>query len=272
MITNTKIASIVETRLNAVATTLALDIKFKIFAYAEDYYRDKTTNYVNGLIMELPSSVVPINGMNAYYANYSLKIPTKWENRDDVGMILTESISSFRGVSSVETDDNGVAFSCVSNCSMPANEGAQIQATVGKSINFEMSLYFQLIEGGVLSNSCVWKLDGTQLLKIDGATTRAKILQTDNIANDLEMKSYVSQQGLQFNFNSPYLSDALHKSLVQDIMNGGFQENYILTYYDNVTYLEASPKSWEVVLKTGSINEQTGTIVMLALEFVLSRS
>lgn len=267
MITVEQMASVIATRINS----LTADYTFNVMGTEGEYSRSTTVPKINAVAVELPSQIAPVQGFNAYYCTLDVRMPVKTQYQAGVNAILHDAVNSFRGVVSQMTDAGNMTYACVTNCSMPSAGGVEITG-LGETVTFSFSVYFQFVESGVLSNNCVYKLNGYTLTEIDGATARVRIEQADNVINSQEIQSIIGQQLLQHNFTIPYLNNDLCKQLVNDIMQGNLDKTYTLEYSDGITYLSAAPLSIQVVLKNGTMSRQAGKVVTLQLQFVIANS
>lgn len=278
MITTAQQAKIIQDRINAVAEGLGLQFSLNVTPNAGEFVKSTTEPIINAIFIAMPSIIVPLKGLNSYYATNTMRIACPLRFKDDLDQLLQMSISGIRGEITDETDSEGTVYSCVTNCGMPSVSEVSIQPQIGECVIFDMTIFFQFVEGGIISNSTYYGLQtaGGQVdwfVDLDSITTRARIAQTDNIKSQDEMQSVIGQQGLTFSLNVPYLTGEPYETLMKDTLGGGLHKVYKLSYVDaNADYTAESPKEWFVVLTEASIARQAGKIITLSCKFLIANT
>lgn len=283
MITTAQQAKILQDRINAIAEYLGLEFTLHITPNAGEFVKSKTEPIINAIFIAMPSTIVPLKGLNSYYSTNTMRIACPLKYKDDLDQLLQFAISGIdglngiRGAISTETDSEGIAYSCVTNCGMPAVSEVSIQPQVGECVVFEMTIFFQFVEGGIISNSTYFGIklahesDYYYIVDLDSNIAKARIAQTDNILNAVDMKSVIGQQGLTFSITFPYLTGLPYSRLMSDALGGGLSSVYKLAYIDdNLGYTKENPKEWYVVLSEASINRQAGKIITMVCKFLVA--
>lgn len=285
MITTVQQAKIIQDRINAIAEELALPFALHVTPNAGEFVRSTASPIINAIFIALPSTIVPLKGLNSYYATNTMRIACPLKYKDELDQLLQTAIGGLnglegiRGTISTETDTEGTVYSCVTNCGMHSVSEVSIQPIVGECVIFEMTIFFQLVEGGIISNSAYFGLETADseeiawFVDLDSSVTRARIAQTDNIQNEQEMQSAIGQQGLTFSLNVPYLTGEPYKTLMQDLYEGGLHKVYRLSKVDaNLGYTAAAPKQWFVVLTEATESRQAGKIMVLSCKFLIANA
>lgn len=277
MITVSQQAKIIQDRINEIAGSIGLSFSLFITPSAGEFVKSSTTPIINAIFLPQPSSIVPLRGLNSYYATNTLRIACPLKYKDDLDMLLQTAVGALRGAISTETDADGTAFSCVTNCGSYSVSEVSIQPIVGECVIFEMLVFFQLVEGGIISNFALFKLEDASsvetpwIVDLDSAITRARIAQTDNVVGETEMQSAIGQQGLTFSLNMPYLVGEPYETLMRDLLEGGLHKVYRLSYADaNLEFTQEQPKQWFVVLSEATVSRQAGKIMMLTAKFLIA--
>lgn len=277
MITVSQQAKITQDRINEIAGSLGLPFSLFITPNAGEFVKSSTTPIVNAIFIPQPSSITPLRGLNSYYATNTLRLACPLKYKDDIDMLLQATVEALRGAISTEVDADGSAFSCVTNCGSYSASEVSIQPIVGECVIFEMSVFFQLVEGGIISNFALFKLETASggetpwIVDLDSSVTRARIAQTDNVIGKQEMQSAIGQQGLTFSLNMPYLVGEPYETLMRDLLEGGLHTVYKLSYTDaNIDFTQEQPKQWFVVLSEATVSRQAGKVIVLTAKFLIA--
>lgn len=278
MIEIKSIASLLKTGLNTIATayfatnTTAQKVSFEVYATEGDYKRatlDRRTVVptINAVLISMPGAITPLQGLNNFFMSLDLTLISPVANKDDVANILMEYMKSTAGATG--TLDT---YAYVINFSILDIEEAGQRPGIGHSVPMHTMVYFQFILNGVLSNNCVITINGETMIPLDYSIARVRIPETNNIANDKEMRAAVSGQGFQLNLNIPYLKTTVTSELIRDILGGvpllgggDLGKSYTVGYTDEVYSISRT-----MVLKDATVSFQAGKVGVISLSFLLA--
>lgn len=279
MISTTQIAQEIESKLNEIAAGANLPFTFGIYANIgeyeaaqEDPMRKKLpTPIVNGVLIAFPAQIVPLQKVTSFTMQQLLTIYAPVKPNAEVNGVGIEEVMSVIGA----LVENGAGLT--GTMSDGANSYAYVLApqlpSVGQesrdlgffAIPISVSLSWQFILGGVVSNAVNITVDGQSVVLLDGGVTRTRILDTASLENNEEMSSAVSQQGISLRFTAPYLSSSgsVGLKLVQDLWGGALDVQYAVTYNDGTV-----SNSFNMVASEITENFSAGTIVSVTATLV----
>lgn len=290
MISTLKTAQILTDKLNAIAENSDKKIKFFIHTNSGDYAaainngrKELPTLLINGMLIENMSTPIPLQGLNSYVKQETLNfiVPinpkattaindetvTRNASIEYAMNIITAFVQDIVGLSGTVTDDNGDTYSYVIGISTPSVGNEGYFGGVGKAIPASLSVAWQFIEGGVISNDIKFTLNGTPVVMLDGAIVRTRIGDTNNVKGAEEMTTVITQQGLAVKLTLPYKRNDVSETLVDDMLNGTLSTKYELSYNDGVL-----SKSWTMVATEITAGLNPGKGITLTATFEIARA
>lgn len=258
-------ANIIQSGLNSLTEAFS----FLVYAGEGEYTeavksgRFNPTQQMCGALRPVQSSISPILNLKNYYFQYVLEfvIPTTYQA--EVMAVIGKFVEATIG--SIGTLNN---YGYLLTMTLPEVSQKAQRSDVGDSVLISMAVYFQVISNGKISNECVTTIDGEEIMYSAASFGRRKIVETDNYANDIEMSSVASGQGLVFKCLIPYRETSVIESLVSEILTAT-----ALTTTHDITYSDGgvSMSETEMILSDGELNLNAGAISSVSLSFVRAK-
>jgi hypothetical protein len=279
MISTTQIANEIESRLNEIAAGANLPFVFRIYANIgeykaaeEDPMRKKLpTPVVNGVLIAFPAQIVPLQGVKSFAMQQLLTIyapvkPNAEVNSvgiEEVMSVVNAFVESGAGKAGAMSDgENNYAYVLAPQLPSVGSEGWELGMP---AIPVSISLAWQFIEGGIISNEIGITVNGQSLVLLDGGVVRTRVVETYSPVGGEGLVSAVAQQGLTLRITTPYLNaiGSVALSLVQALWSGALAQSYTVTYNDGTV-----SKSVEMVATEITENWSSGTVVSVTATFV----
>lgn len=279
MISTTQIANEIESRLNEIAAGANLPFVFRIYANIgeykaaeEDPMRKKLpTPVVNGVLIAFPAQIVPLQGVKSFAMQQLLTVyapvkPNAEVNSvgiEEVMSVVNAFVESGAGKAGAMSDgENNYAYVLAPQLPSVGSEGWELGFA---AIPVSVSLAWQFIEGGIISNEIGITVNGQSLVLLDGGVVRTRVVETYSPVGGEELVSAAAQQGLTLKITTPYLnaSGSVALSLVQALWSGALAQSYTVTYNDGTV-----SKSVEMVATEITENWSSGTVVSVTATFV----
>lgn len=263
MISTKQIAKIIEDKLNAIAGSGNMPFGFSIYAEQKEYkgaLADETRKslpkpLINGVLISLPSSIVPLQNLKSYTASQTLDLlvpcdPKAPDNGITEAMSVIQAfVENTAGLAGVLNEENadgtetGVSYAYVVSPQLPQVGTASVQGLGFWYVPVSVFMTWQFIEGGVVGNTVKVTVDGEAVLVMEGGFERTRVTETNNKDNSEEMKATIGQQGLTMRVVTPYIKGGVGQKLVQDLLTGSLGKTYAVTCDDGVI----SPVTWKMV-------------------------
>lgn len=279
MISTTQIANEIESRLNEIAAGANLPFAFRIYANIGEYKaaeEDSTrkklpTPIVNGVLIAFPAQIVPLQGVKSFAMQQLLTVyapvkPNAEVNSvgiEEVMSVVNAFVESGAGKAGAMSDgENNYAYVLAPQLPSVGSEGWELGMP---AIPVSISLAWQFIEGGIISNEIGITVNGQSLVLLDGGVVRTRVVETYSPVGGEGLVSAVAQQGLTLRITTPYLnvSGSVALSLVQALWSGALAQSYTVTYNDGTV-----SKSVEMVATEITENWSLGTVVSVTATFV----
>lgn len=279
MISTTQIANEIESRFNEIAAGANLPFAFRIYANIGEYKaaeEDPTrkklpTPIVNGVLIAFPAQIVPLQGVKSFAMQQLLTVyapvkPNAEVNSvgiEEVMSVVNAFVESGAGKAGAMSDgENNYAYVLAPQLPSVGSEGWELGMP---AIPVSISLAWQFIEGGIISNEIGITVNGQSLVLLDGGVVRTRVAETYSPVGGEELVSAVAQQGLTLRITTPYLnvSGSVALSLVQALWSGALAQSYTVTYNDGTV-----SKSVEMVATEITENWSLGTVVSVTATFV----
>lgn len=279
MISTTQIANEIESRFNEIAAGANLPFVFRIYANIGEYKaaeEDPTrkklpTPVVNGVLIAFPAQIVPLQGVKSFAMQQLLTVyapvkPNAEVNSvgiEEVMSVVNAFVESGAGKAGAMSDgENNYAYVLAPQLPSVGSEGWELGMP---AIPVGISLAWQFIEGGIISNEIGITVNGQSLVLLDGGVVRTRVAETYSPVGGEELVSAVAQQGLTLRITTPYLnvSGSVALSLVQALWSGALAQSYTVTYNDGTVN-----KSVEMVATEITENWSLGTVVSVTATFV----
>lgn len=281
MITTKQTAKIIESKLNALVEATDKPFRFFIHSNEGEYsaaikgsQRELPVQRINGILLETMSTPVPLQGLNSVIKQETLQIIVPIDfgalregvqsgGIDYVMSLLTAFVQDTVGLAGTETDDRGASFSYVLGISTPLVGMESYYGELGKAVPVTLSVAWQFIENGVLSNNAIFKLNGTPVVLMDGSIVRTRVGDTNNVDGQKEMTTRITQQGLTIKIVVPYKRGDVSETLMRDMLMGELPTVYAFEYDDGVITYSNRMAAREI---TSSHNAGKGITVTATLE------
>lgn len=279
MISTTQIANEIENRFNEIAAGANLPFVFRIYANIgeykaaeEDPMRKKLpTPIVNGVLIAFPAQIVPLQGVKSFAMQQLLTVyapvkPNAEVNSvgiEEVMSVVNAFVESGAGKAGAMSDgENNYAYVLAPQLPSVGSEGWELGMP---AIPVSVSLAWQFIEGGIISNEIGITVNGQSLVLLDGGVVRTRVSETYSPVGGEELVSAVAQQGLTLRITTPYLnvSGSVALSLVQALWSGALAQSYTVAYNDGTV-----SKSVEMVATEITENWSLGTVVSVTATLV----
>ena len=279
MISTTQIANEIENRFNEIAAGANLPFVFRIYANIGEYKaaeEDPTrkklpTPVVNGVLIAFPAQIVPLQGVKSFAMQQLLTVyapvkPNAEVNSvgiEEVMSVVNAFVESGAGKAGAMSDgENNYAYVLAPQLPSVGSEGWELGMP---AIPVSVSLAWQFIEGGIISNEIGITVNGQSLVLLDGGVVRTRVVETYSPVGGEGLVSAVAQQGLTLKITTPYLNaiGSVALSLVQALWSGALAQSYTVTYNDGTV-----SKSVEMVATEITENWSSGTVVSVTATFV----
>lgn len=279
MISTTQIANEIESRFNEIAAGANLPFAFRIYANIGEYKaaeEDPTrkklpTPVVNGVLIAFPAQIVPLQGVKSFAMQQLLTVYAPVKPNADVNGVGIEEVMSVvnafvesgAGKAGAMSDgENNYAYVLAPQLPSVGSEGWELGFA---AIPVSISLAWQFIEGGIISNEIGITVNGQSLVLLDGGVVRTRVVETYSPVGGEGLVSAVAQQGLTLKITTPYLNaiGSVALSLVQALWSGALAQSYTVTYNDGTV-----SKSVEMVATEITENWSSGTVVSVTATFV----
>lgn len=279
MISTTQIANEIESRFNEIAAGANLPFVFRIYANIGEYKaaeEDPTrkklpTPVVNGVLIAFPAQIVPLQGVKSFAMQQLLTVyapvkPNAEVNSvgiEEVMSVVNAFVESGAGKAGAMSDgENNYAYVLAPQLPSVGSEGWELGMP---AIPVSISLAWQFIEGGIISNEIGITVNGQSLVLLDGGVVRTRVVETYSPVGGEGLVSAVAQQGLTLKITTPYLNaiGSVALSLVQALWSGALAQSYTVTYNDGTV-----SKSVEMVATEITENWSSGTVVSVTATFV----
>lgn len=279
MISTTQIANEIENRFNEIAAGANLPFVFRIYANIGEYKaaeEDPTrkklpTPVVNGVLIAFPAQIVPLQGVKSFamqqlltvYAPVKPNAEVNGVGIEEVMTVVNAFVESGAGKAGAMSDgENNYAYVLAPQLPSVGSEGWELGFA---AIPVSISLAWQFIEGGIISNEIGITVNGQSLVLLDGGVVRTRVVETYSPVGGEELVSAVAQQGLTLKITTPYLNaiGSVALSLVQALWSGALAQSYTVTYNDGTV-----SKSVEMVATEITENWSSGTVVSVTATFV----
>lgn len=279
MISTTQIANEIESRFNEIAAGANLPFIFRIYANIGEYKaaeEDPTrkklpTPIVNGVLIAFPAQIVPLQGVKSFAMQQLLTVYAPVKPNAEVNSVGIEEVMSVVNafaesgagfVGAMSDGENNYAYVLAPQLPSVGNEGWELGFA---AIPVSMSLAWQFIEGGVISNEIGITVNGQNLVLLDGGVVRTRIVETYSPVGDEGLLNVVAQQGLTLKITTPYLNiaNAVSLALVQDLWGGSLAQSYSVEYNDGTV-----TQSVEMVATEIAENWSSGTVVSVTATLV----
>ena len=279
MISTTQIAKEIESRFNEIAAGANLPFVFRIYANIGEYKaaeEDPTrkklpTPVVNGVLIAFPAQIVPLQGVKSFamqqlltvYAPVKPNAEVNGVGIEEVMSVANAFVESGAGLAGAMSDgENNYAYVLAPQLPSVGSEGWELGFA---AIPVSISLAWQFIEGGIISNEIGITVNGQSLVLLDGGVVRTRVVETYSPVGGEGLVSAVAQQGLTLKITTPYLNaiGSVALSLVQALWSGALAQSYTVTYNDGTV-----SKSVEMVATEITENWSSGTVVSVTATFV----
>lgn len=235
MVDTQQLANKLNAELNAIATDLSYNIRFRLMAHVG---KAKDGNTINGILKPINTKVKSKGGTSAgvnstkvvYVAE--MVVPSNVDNKNAV---LVERV-----INDLVEQKDGDTFelgggTVLWEFELGTPKDYAVRDGVGSSIPMAFTVYATFTDNALLNGVKVWTLDGNTI----PYTGEGVVLNKDG--RIIPIYEYKNQQGIMtgqhklYKFRIPYDKDnVVCTTLQNDILNGDFRKRYTLGYSDGV--------------------------------------
>lgn len=272
MVQTKALAALIEEGLNA----NGLGVVTKVFSDEGKYKQalkgtqaERPKYIVNGCLKPLTGTMEPIKDLNSIYAVFTLEFVVKVEWKDQMHEVLNDYALAATG-----TLSNFGTLSTLLYFDVPYIGAVAATSPIGVHVPMSTTVYLQQIGNGVISNNCKIKINGEYLPITKYNFPRTRTTQSDNVYNDPEIRSAVTQQGLGLTIETPYLLNPIVKKLVRDSYIGGIGTVYRIEYDDGIVSTDDgtfTPPVWYMIVKSCVPSYLAGRVPNISITFLPAR-
>lgn len=263
------LATALETALNAIAERDSAGFTFDI-KYAANKVGDQALKIfspqeqvITGELAPMPSSVIPLQGLDIFYATHNLNIIAPRNQLEQVLAIVQEYVEKNTGEQFKLGEYTGRGIYQMPNVAPPFDN---ISMKFGNSVTLQADYLF--IKNGVFSNATVIELDGEKMFAMNWSVRNDKTPSSNNIANNPLLTVEAQTQSVQYSWGMFCTNTPVIVELIREIHGDKpLAQTHTLTWYDGVGYTQSAPKTSEVVLVSGVANGSAGDIPQLEVHF-----
>lgn len=266
MVNTQKIANELNSKLNAIATTLNLGHKFKLMAHLGKAKQGGTIEgvlkVVNGNVRGKGGTLNGVvNNQVVYVAEFVF--PSALDNYYAIKVeeAVNQLVAQYHGYSF--TIDG---YNVVWELSLGTPKGYASRGGVGSSLVCAFTVMVSFSNNGLLNGVKNWTLDGVAIPYENEAVILDKDGVTLSVMEARSQQTIPTSQRKQYKFTIPYdKNSTVCTTLQNDILNGDFRKTYTLAYNDGVVTYSAKVSLY----KTGDMGTQkTGDATMMSVSFV----
>lgn len=234
MIELNDLAQATEAGLNA----NALGLLFKIYADGGNYkkydcYKDK--RYINGVMQEISSIVVPAQGLKVATQSVRLEVVAYYgfEDPEPVLKTVRSVLDNFfqSSVVQVITDASERSYTVGVNYTLADTGTVANRPQIGPSISYTAMISYSFIENGLNSMDFHFKLDGAPLSYTSASITRVPVMDGNAYSDTAgNAKNFAASSALSFDLKLPAIdtADPASRTIIGYILSGGMNETHTL--------------------------------------------
>lgn len=266
MVNTQKIANELNSKLNAIATTLNLGHTFKLMAHLG---KAKQGNVIEGVLRVVNNNTRSkggtsngvVNNQIVYVAEFVF--PSAMDNYYAVKVeeAVNELVAQYHGYSfTIDT------YNVIWELSLGTPKDYAVRGGVGSSLVCAFTVTVSFSNKGLLNGIKNWTLDGVGIPYENEAVILDKDGVTLSVMEAKTQQTIPTSQRKQYKFTIPYdKNSTVCTTLQNDILNGNFRKTYTLAYNDGVVTYSAKV----TLYKTGDMGTQkTGDATMMSVSFV----
>lgn len=269
MIDLSGLATALENALNAIAQRDNVGFTFDI-----QYANNKVSNealkiyapqvqVITGELAPMPSSVIPLQGLDIFYAAHTLNLIAPRNQLEQVLAIVQEYVGKNTGAQFMINGYAGRAIYQMPNVDAPFDN---ISLKFGNNITLQADYLF--VKSGVFANATVIELDGEKMFAMNWSVRNDKTPSSNNIVNNPLLTVQAQTQSVQYTWGMYYTNTPVIAQLIKEIHGDKpLAQTHTLTWYDGIAYTESAPKTSQVVLVSGICNGAAGDISQLEVHF-----
>lgn len=222
---------------------------------------------INGVLYTVGVNTSPISNYieSEYTFVVEVSVPTPRANSNVLS--VKEIIEGFVSTNDGSTHEfaegkGGIAV----NPSVPKD--FKVADNIGDSVNLYATIKITYTENGVLSGVKKWFLDGYEIPYLNENVLVDKQGAIRNINGKQYTEAFLMGQTRYYKFVFPYVSNELGNMIQADLLEGNFDKEYTLSYYDGINYTEEQPFEHAVsIYKSGDSGSQALKVSMFNLTF-----
>lgn len=266
MVNTQKIANELNSKLNAIATTLNLGHTFKLMAHLG---KAKQGNVIEGVLRVVNNNTRSKGGTSSGVVNNQViyvaefVFPSAMDNYYalKVEEAVNELVAQYHGYSfTIDT------YNVIWELSLGTPKDYAVRGGVGSSLACAFTVTVSFSNNGLLNGIKNWTLDGVGIPYENEAVILDKDGVTLSVMEAKTQQTIPTSQRKQYKFTIPYdKNSTVCTTLQNDILNGNFRKTYTLAYNDGVVTYSAKV----TLYKTGDMGTQkTGDATMMSVSFV----
>ena len=248
-----EVVNFVNSKLNELGTES--DYSFDIHA---EIGENQNNGKINGILYTSQASTTPIPDYteNNYVFVCELLVPSARANKNfvEIQKIVESFIANYDGKEVNFTDGDGLL-----NVSPSKPENFNVGHNAGENVPLFFTISVLYTEEAVTSADAHWFLNGYEIPYMNEDVLVDKEGNINKVYGKYNTQVFLTSQTKYYRFVFPFKHGNLCLGLQSDLMEGKFDKQYTLTYYDNESYLQNNPFTTRVsIFKSGNFKGQRG--------------
>lgn len=207
------------------------DIKRELEQTQAQVQANDHTGIIVGIAQSLPSQLTPVANLDSIAQTQLITFFVPNENVAEDGQLSIEARTIIQELNNKCISAAGVGGyeasigSYIITPNLPV-VGQETNALGYWAVDVSISIGWQIMKDGAISNQYVLKIDDTEAIWLDLTLNRTRIPEPVNKATDQEMKTHIIQQGLTMNVALPLQNVGVGHTLFIDSLTGAVEKAY----------------------------------------------
>lgn len=262
MLKTQEVVNFVNNKLNEIGTQD--DYSFDIHSNIGE---NSNNGALNGILYVNQASTMPIPDYveNTYNFVVEIIIPSARANHhfEKVQNIVESFVDVYDGKEQVFGNGKGLL-----NITPGKPENFNVGYNSGENVPLYFSISVLYTEDAETSGDGHWLLNGLEIPYLNDDILLDKEGNVNKIYGKKSAEVFLTGQTKFFKFRFPRRKDELGNMIQQDLLEGDFDKQYTLTYYDGEVYTEEEPYETTVsIFRSGNKNGQRGKVKIFDITF-----
>lgn len=262
MLKTQEVVNFVNNKLNEIGTQD--DYSFDIHSNIGE---NSNNGALNGILYVNQASTMPIPDYveNTYNFVVEIIIPSARANHhfEKVQNIVESFVDAYDGKEQVFGNGKGLL-----NITPGKPENFNVGYNSGENVPLYFSVSVLYTEDAETSGDGHWLLNGLEIPYLNDDVLLDKEGNVNKIYGKKSAEVFLTGQTKFFKFRFPRRKDELGNMIQQDLLEGDFDKQYTLTYYDGEVYTEEEPYETTVsIFRSGNKNGQRGKVKIFDITF-----